>query len=138
MKKITGLSFLVFISISSCQNNNDSVSPTTSQVVTSGTWRVSLFIDSGNDETSDFTGFSFTFNQDGSLSASRNTFSRTGTWSVNSSSNRFIIDLGPKITTNEPLGELTDDWVILSQSNTELKLSDDNVASNEFLTFTRN
>lgn len=105
-------------------------------VATSGTWRVSLFTDSGNNETGDFSGYTFTFNSDGSLVAVKSSLSKTGSW--NSSSGKFTIDLGPKDNTNKPLGELTDDWKIISTSDSEIKLTDDNSSSAEFLTFTKN
>ena len=111
---------------------------TTGQVVTSGTWKVTLFTDSGNDETSDFAGYTFTFSDGGTLTAVKNGVTKTGTWSVNNTSNKFNIDLGQKIDTNKPLGELTDDWKILSNTETVIRLTDDNASSNEFLTFTKN
>lgn len=139
MKKLLFYSFLIAIALNtiSCQQSG-SVDATTSQVVTSGTWRVTLFTDSGNDETSDFAGYSFTFNSGGTLSVVKNGITTNGTWSINTSSNKFIIDLGPKIASNKPLGELTDDWKILSNTTTEIRLSDDNATSNEFVTFTKN
>lgn len=138
MKKRTGLLgtlSLLFLLIS-CTSGIDTSN--TSQIVTSGSWRVTLFTDSGNDETADFSGYSFSFNDNGTISAVKNGITQNGTWSVNNSSNKFNIDLGPKADTNKPLGELTDDWKILSSSNTEIRLGDDNPASNEFLTFTKN
>ena len=105
-------------------------------VVVDGTWKVTLFTDSGNDETADFSGYIFTFSNNGMVTATRSGASQNGTWST--SSNKFNIDLGPKVDTNKPLGELTDDWKIISSSATELKLTDDNSVSNEFLTFTKN
>jgi hypothetical protein len=111
---------------------------TAGQVVTSGTWKVTLFTDSGNDETSDFAGYTFTFSDGGTLTAVKSGISKTGTWSVNNSSNKFNIDLGIKDNSNKPLGELTDDWKILSKSDTEIRLTDDNTTRNEFLTFTKN
>ncbi len=127
---------LALIFTASCTPN--SLSSNTSQTVTSGNWRVSLFIDSGNDETTDFTGYRFTFNTDGSVAAVINAVIKTGTWSVSSSSNKFTIDLGPKIDTNKPLGELTDDWQIISVTETVIQLKDDNALRNEKLTFTKN
>lgn len=139
MKKILFYSFLFGLTLSwiSC-DRTDNVDSNTAQVATSGTWRVTLFIDSGNDETSDFAGYTFTFNSGGSVTAVKNGNTSTGTWSVNTSSNKFNIDLGPKTPANHPLGELTDDWKILSSSATEIRLTDDNASSNEFLTFTKN
>ncbi|MFI5129888.1 MAG: hypothetical protein ACHQFX_07865, partial [Chitinophagales bacterium] len=123
--------------IVSCSKSDDIVSGT-GQLVTSGTWRVSLFTDSGNDETADFNGYSFTFSEGGTLTAVKGGVTKNGTWSVSTSSNKLNIDLGPKDNTNKPLGELTDDWKILSSNSTELRLADDNAASNEFLTFIKN
>lgn len=111
---------------------------TITQVTTSGTWKVSLFSERGNDETSDFAGYTFTFKTDGSLLAVKNGSTTTGTWSLANSSTQFNINLGPKSDLNKPLGELTDDWKVLSNTTTEIKLTDDNASSAEFLTFSRN
>jgi hypothetical protein len=105
-------------------------------VVIDGAWKVTLFTDSGNNETSDFTGYIFVFNNNGIVTATKSGASQNGTWST--SSNKFNINLGPKDNNNKPLGELTDDWKIISSSNTEIKLMDDNSSSDEFLTFTKN
>ncbi|OYW19043.1 MAG: hypothetical protein B7Z54_04750 [Sphingobacteriales bacterium 12-47-4] len=130
---LTGL-FLSILLVSCTSRLDDNSN--TSQVATSGSWRVTLFTDSGNDETTDFAGYTFTFNDNGTISAVKNGTTQSGTWLVTSS--KFNIDLGPKIDANKPLGELTDDWKILSSSNTEIRLTDDNASSNEFLTFTKN
>ena len=132
-----------FLFFQSCSQSSDDTLPqnqTTTQnaTVNTGTWRVTLFTDSGNDETTDFNGYSFEFNSSGAVVATRNGTSKTGTWSLNSSSTKFIIGLGAKTDSNKPLGELTDDWKIISISTTEIRLTDDNPASNEFLTFTKN
>lgn len=139
MKTLLFYSFLIAIALNtvSCERSGG-VDSSTSQVVTSGTWRVTLFTDSGNDETADFAGYSFTFNSGGTLSVVKNGVTTNGTWSINTSSNKLIIDLGPKIVSNKPLGELTDDWKILSNTTTEIRLADDNATSNEFVTFTKN
>jgi hypothetical protein len=105
-------------------------------VAVDGTWKVALFTDSGNDETSDFSGYTFVFNNNGTVTATKSGASQNGTWGT--SSNKFSINLGPKDSSNKPLGELTDDWKIISSSNVEIKLTDDNTASGEFLTFTKN
>lgn len=119
-------------------NKSNSISSNTAQIASSGTWQVTLFTNSGNNETSNFSGFNFTFDTGGTVTAIKNSVSKNGTWSVNGSSSKFSIDLGPKDNTNTPLGELTDDWKILSSNSTEIRLGYDNTASNEFLTFTKN
>lgn len=139
MKKMLFYSLLlgITISVTSC-DRSDNIDSNTNQIVTSGSWRITLFIDSGNNETSDFAGYTFTFNTGGNLAAMKNGNTVNGTWSVSASSNKFNIDLGPKTAANQPLGELTEDWKILSSSATEIKLTDDNASSSEFLTFTKN
>lgn len=117
--------------ISSCKKDDNQTSD-----ISNGTWRVTLFTDSGNDETSDFSGYSFTFGNDGSLTASKSGSTKTGSWSR--SSNVFNIDIGEKSNTNKPLGELTDDWHIVSVTANEIKLQDDNDSSDEFLNFKKN
>lgn len=126
------LSLLVFDM--SCTRNADDSNP--ADVAVSGTWRVTLFSERGNDETGDFAGYNFLFNTDGTLTAVKSGSTKNGTWSTGSG--RFNINLGPKTDSNKPLGELTDDWQILSVSITEIRLTDDNASSNEFLTFTKN
>ena len=122
----------LLILAASCTRSLGSNDATT--VATSGTWKVTLFTDSGNNETTDFSGYNFTFNSGGVITATIGGVSKNGVWS--SGSGKFNIDLGVKDNTNKPLGELTDDWKIISTSDSEIKLKDDSKA--EFLTFTKN
>lgn len=122
----------------SCSRNNDDTVANPNQAAIKGTWRISLFTDSGNDETTDFNGYVFTFNAGGVLSVIKSGVTKTGSWNRNTSSNKFNIDLGAKVAGNLPLGELTDDWEILSITASEIALADDNPANAELLTFTKN
>ncbi|KAA2239923.1 hypothetical protein F0L74_27440 [Chitinophaga agrisoli] len=120
-------------------SNDDNTTPTVDpQAPTSGTWRVSLFSERGNDETGDFSGYTFTFNANNTAVAAKGGASKNGSWSIGNSSREFNIDFGEKSDANKPLGELTDDWEIISVSSNEIKLKDDNDDSAEFLTFTKN
>ncbi|MCW5515726.1 hypothetical protein [Muriicola sp. Z0-33] len=47
-----------------------------------GPWIITNFVDSGKNETADFEGYGFNFNQDGSLVADNGNMTVTGTWSV--------------------------------------------------------
>jgi hypothetical protein len=136
VKKFLFAGLLGLFTLCSCLDDN-AVSANTSQAASSGSWRVTLFTDSGNNETAHYNGYNFTFSQGGTLSVTKSGVTQTGTWSVSTSSNKFNIDLGPKSSSNI-LGEFTEDWKILSSSETEIRLGDDNSSSNEFLTFTKN
>lgn len=139
MNKSTCYYIIAFtcIFVFSCKKdkNNSIIDPS---LPANGTWRVTLFMDSGNNETTDFSGYSFTFNVNGAAVASKSNTDKSGTWSINNSSNKFNIDFGVKSDSNKPLGELTDDWKIITVSKNEIKLKDDNDDSGEFLTFTKN
>jgi hypothetical protein len=121
---------------SSCSNNDDDggVIDNSEQIaqventVESGTWRITNFIDSGENETSDFAGYNFSFNSDGSLDATNGTDTLTGTWSVSddSSSSDDDIDFNiffPVPDTND-FEDLNDDWDIVSYTSTSIVLID--------------
>jgi hypothetical protein len=120
--------------VTSCKKDDDSPSIDPS-VVPTGTWKVSKFTDSGKDETLEFSGYTFSFSSNDSTSASKSGVVKSGTWSV--SSTKFNLNYGVKSDTNKPLGELTDDWQIISINNNEIRLKDDNDDSGELLTFSR-
>lgn len=140
MKSYSWLSaMLLSACMVACSNDNNDPAPVPDpQAPTTGTWRVTLFSERGNDETSDFSGYVFTFDSNGSAVATKSGTNKNGTWSINGSSTEFNIDFGEKNDANKPLGELTDDWEIISVTSTEIKLKDDNDASAEFLTFNQN
>lgn len=141
MKKGLYFSFLVMLSFSlissACSNDDDDVgvndnSQQISQIeniVESGTWRITNFIDSGENETSDFTGYDFLFNSDGSLIATNGTDTLNGTWSItddSSSSSDDDIDFNiffPVPDTND-FEDLNDDWDIISSTSTKIELID--------------
>ena len=95
--------------------------------VQSGTWRITSYVDSGQDETNDFNGYTFTFGSDGTLTAENGTNTMTGTWSVTDDSSRSSdIDFNiffPVPDTND-FEDLNDDWDIVSSMSTKLELID--------------
>lgn len=146
MKKLILMPLLLAVLTTSCQNkNNNNVNPddkgnnnsgSVSGTVTSGTWRVSYFYDNDKEETSDYNGYSFSFNSDKTMSATRNSVTTTGTWNETTDDGlpRLVINLN---TTDDKLIELNDDWVIDSKTSSEIKLKDDNPSRNEQLHFTK-
>lgn len=136
---------LFLVTLTSC--NKSKTQNNIQDDIQQGTWVVSSYIDNGNDETIDFTTFRFTFNQDGSLqvmdliSSSTNQF--TGQWSITDSNSNddSIDDLDFNVTFNvgNKLDDLTDDWDIVSQSETEIKLVDVSGGSGgtDYVTFSK-
>lgn len=124
---------------STCSTDDDDIntngnSAEINQIKTSAqsnTWQITSFIDSGSDETNHYTGYSFTFSSNGTLTASNGSNTVTGTWSVTNSSNSddddddsfddidFNIFFATPAIFND---DLTEDWDIVSYSNTSISL----------------
>lgn len=137
MKKlilIPGLFCLFMLNVasmcSSDDNSSSSQDPTpVVNTATQGTWRVTSYIDSGTDETNHFSGYNFTFATGGVLSAANGTNTCTGTWSVttdNSNDDNPSSDLDFNIFFASPadFADLSDDWDVVSYSDTSISLID--------------
>lgn len=127
----------LFITLFSCstseEDQNLSVDAQIQQINVSaktGTWKISSYVDSGNDETNHFTGYSFTFNESGELSATNGTNTYTGTWSVtkddssDDDSPDDDVDFNIFFASPDNFADLSDDWDIVSVSSTKIDLID--------------
>ena len=120
------LSFAVMFSACSTEDDDDNNNLNNSEIVNvaqSGTLRISSFIDSGEDETNDFNGYSFTFGDNNVLTATNNSNSQTGTWSVTGSSSPDFNIFFP-VPESNPFEDLNDDWDIVNISNSTISLID--------------
>ncbi len=124
----------------SCDDDNSSSGNTAAveNTLLSDTWRITYFFDDG-DETNHFTGYTFTFQEGGEVSATKTGSTVDGTWSVTSSSSgglKLNLDFG----TTTPFDELNDDWKIVERTDTRIRLEDVSGGSGEtdYLTFERN
>ncbi len=149
---------LAFISCNKDDSSENSSTPNetsadqTSQIAESGTWRITSFIDSGQDETNDFTGYSFTFKQDGVLIATKGNVTINGAWSVtDDSSNSSSDDDGNSsddddfniffaVSEDSDFEDLNDDWDFISISTSKIELIDISGGNGgtDYLTFEKN
>lgn len=99
-------------------------------------WRVSYFWDKDKDETSDFAGFAFTFEADGDFIVQQpGGGGFFGTWSQYSDDGFPRLEI--RLTGNQDLEELSDDWIVVSSSDSLIELRDDNDTELEKLHFAR-
>ena len=118
----------VVFSCSNDSTSNSSADPNPIiNIVNKGIWRVTFYEDSGVNETSNFTGYNFTFGSNSVLSATNGTNTYLGTWSVtsdNSGDDSPSNDLDFNIAFASPasFADLTDDWNILEKTDTKIKL----------------
>ncbi len=130
--KVYILSLLVFF-VFSCEKSEDDDLQNTGISVTeikanaeSGTWIVSLFEEEGMDETADFAGFGFAFNSGGVLRVVNGDNSITGAWSITTDDDSSEEDIDFNIFFASPINftELSEDWDIVSYSDTRIELKD--------------
>jgi hypothetical protein len=151
MKTLATLLILISLSFASCSKSDDSLpnaADTSSQKneILGKTWTISSYIDKGKDETYHFSGYSFTFGENGIFTATVSGTNFTGSWNISSNqsgfddsgnhsgnSNKFIITA----TGNDQMDELSDDFMIVSISSTEIILKDDNPTKVKELKFSR-
>nr|WP_315176631.1 hypothetical protein [uncultured Flavobacterium sp.] len=137
---------MLFFSCSSDDSNSNSTNSVDSvvSIVKSGTWKITYYFDTDKEETSNFSGYNFTFANNGVLTASNGTLTQTGTWSItdSNSSDDSISDLDFNVGFSSPatFAELTDDWEIIEKTATVIKLKDVSGGNGgiDYLTFTKN
>ena len=152
---------VVSMSVMACSKDesNTETTPddgTSAQQVTtlaqSGTWRITYFWDTDKDETSNFAGYEFSFNTDGTLVAVKGSITVNGTWSVlDDSSNSSNDDDGNStddddfniffsVPVDSDFDDLIDDWDIITASSGKIELTDVSGGNGgtDFLTFEKN
>ena len=123
--------------------------------VQTGTWRITNFVDSGQDETNDFSGYEFTFASNGTLTATNGTTSYTGSWFISddessdddssdddgsSSTDDIDFNIFFPVPDSNDFEDLNDDWDIVSYSDSIINLIDISGGNGDtdILTFERN
>jgi hypothetical protein len=112
------LLFVSFLAFTSCSKDNDA--PSTKSIIQQGKWKIVLFNDNGAVETSNYTGYEFTFNTNGSVSAVKNGSTVTGSWNVGSDESLNKLTLGFPLLSG--LTELNEQWTFLEKSYSVFKL----------------
>jgi len=142
---------LLAILAASCSKSDTAADPvadliTKTNMVIQSDWTVTQYTDSGKDETSDYSGYKFKFNSDGTFVAASSLATYTGTWllaqgnnspddSGNISADDKLNKLAINITGNKQMDHLSHKWLTDKITETEIWLRDDNVTSNEILKF---
>lgn len=144
MKKIVIGLFAITFALGSCttssqsSNNNTTTPAQVIQTVQSGAWKISYFFDSGKNETNNYNNYLFTFQSNGTLTASNGSNTVNGTWSSGNDDSQTKLDIS--LGNTNPWDDISDDWHVIAQSSTQIQLQDVSGGSGDidYLTFTKN
>jgi len=156
--RIIRVSVLVVLSIVmgiiSCSDDDRVIFPvlqdqnqTQTQIETNvqlGTWRITLFVDSGVDDTKDFSGYKFIFNPNGVLDSGNGVNNYKGTWSISDSNStndsQSDLDFNIHFNLTNDFEDLNDDWDFISNSAAKIELIDVSGGNGgtDYLTFEKN
>ncbi len=89
-------------------------------ILISGPWFVQSYVDSGNNETNNYTNYVLTFNANGSVDATNNS---NGTWNITTSNNSGL-HLELYFGEVAPFDDFNDDWNVSNFTTTLIELFD--------------
>lgn len=78
-------------------------------IVTNGVWIVSRYVETGNDITPSFTGYTFHFNKNGTVTGTNGASTSNGTWAGDITTKTIISDFP---SAGDPLAKLNHTWKI--------------------------
>jgi hypothetical protein len=139
---------LVVFGMAACSEDNNPAdegnSSAVEDILTDGTWRISYFWDSDQDETSHFSGYDFIFEANAVFTAQSTSASNTGSWSLNDSSSDDdspeVLSLIISFASPDDFEELSEDWDIIEHSAVQIRLEhvSGEGGGTDYLTFTKN
>lgn len=128
-------------SIDDCNDNSGSgggsSDPTFTSILTSGTWQITYYYDD-IDDTSNFSGYTFTFNSNGTVIVQKGSIVINGNWASFLDSNGIRkLDLN---FDGEVLDDIEEDWKLIEFNTTNIRLKDvsGGDGSTSYLYFTKN
>src|SRR5690606_32440004 len=88
-------------------------------ILMAANWKVGSYIDSGDDETSDYNGYTVDFKINSQVVATNGSNTNSGSWSVNGSGNELTLEFD-----GFPFDEFNDEWDIISVQPDRIELRD--------------
>ena len=139
MKVLMIFALCSVIAIGACKkdDNSSSSSSTATNSLQQGNWRITKYVDSGTDELYHFAGYTFTFSG-GIITGTRSGSTVTGTYSsgTDDSQKKLYLAFGSV----SPFEELNEDWHILEETSTLIRLEhvSGGNGGTDWLTFEKN
>jgi hypothetical protein len=127
MKKIILSLFVLCISgFLSCKKDSNTSSLTNANVKTAITttpsWKVTLYTENGVSKTSNYNGFSFVFNTNGSVSAANGIFTVSGTWAIGNDDSNPKLLISYVAPAPSIFQDISEDWQVLEATSSIVRL----------------
>ena len=142
MKKIIPLITLIVILLNIISCSKDNTTDPTNTTPPTGQWRIHYYWDD-KDETTDFSGYNFSFKDNGVLTATKAASVINGSWNISQSSDDDSsndLDMNIVFTSPDDFEDLTEDWDFISETSSKMELihiSGGN-GGTDYLTFEKN
>ncbi|HTE25436.1 hypothetical protein [Flavitalea sp.] len=138
--KLLTFLFLSLTTLIACNKNDDDPSSPAqlSTVATSGTWRVTSFIEDNRDQTSTFTGYTFTFSANNAVTVVKGSSTVVGSWATGTDNSKSKLVLA--FASPSAFEELSEDWLVIENTGTKIRLQhvSGGNGDTDYLTFERN
>jgi len=120
------LAMMLFVSACSKDNNSSDV-PASVAPILPGNWMIHYYFNI-TEQSNKYLAYTFTFNSNGTLVATKTGGSFNGTWKeeVDSGKRKLTLDFDASVTESALL-ELEEDWIVVSSSSTLINLEDNAV-----------
>ena len=127
LKLISILSLLFVLNVASMCSDDDDTSSQVSNpteiasTLADGQWIVTLYKENDVVQTSNYSGYNFTFGTDSALSATNGTTTQSGDWSTYTDSGYTKLDI-MFTALDGPFEEISEDWNVISRTATKIEL----------------
>lgn len=150
MKRLKTVFLLLIVSlILSCDTDRDDIDLSEAEarelnlIVQQGEWKISEYIFNNSNETANYSDYVFRFDDGNILSARALSDEVTGTWRIsNDSGDEFDafddVDFHIFFSSNGKLGELANNYDVISATASQIRLRPGNTDSSTTLTFSKN
>ncbi|MBT8295108.1 MAG: hypothetical protein KJO51_01710 [Gramella sp.] len=152
MKRLEFVLAIMLVSLFlSCDKDMDDIDRSEAEVnaliliVQEGEWKITNYTFEGSDETANFSDYIFSFREENNLLASANSDEFIGTWRVSDDTGDEFdpfndVDFNIFFNSSGKLGQLTNNYDVISATNSEirLKLAANQEQQTATLTFSRN
>ncbi len=152
MRTLKSLFVLLLIGVFlACDTDQDDIALSTAEaeqlnvMVKSGSWHISEFILDDDNNTAEYANYEFVFNENSKLAAEAKGESLSGTWRVSNDSGSeydsyYDVDFNIFFDSSTKFGELTNNYDVISATNSEIKLNlqDNPSGKTAILVFSKN